>query len=152
MSDVGMAMLERAGALFDFGGKFLAHHQGADRLVTGAEALGERDHVRHDPVLLAGEQRARPAHPGHDLVQDHQGAVRVAAPPDLLEVAGRRRRRAERRADHGFRDEGDRPVRPETADLGFKRARRPLPERLGALAVTLVAIGMARHDVAHIWG
>ena len=150
MADIGVAVLERARAPFDLGGKFLAHHQGADRLVAGAQALGERDHVRHHPVLLAGEEGAGPPHPGHHLVEDHERAMRVADAPDLLEVAGRRGRRAKRRADHRLGHEGDCPVRAEIGDLGFECARRAQPEGFGAFAVALIAVGVARHDVAHI--
>ena len=62
----------------------------ADRQ-PAAEALGQRHHVREDPVALVGEQRAGAPHPGLDLVDDQQRAVLVAGGADLVHELDRQR-------------------------------------------------------------
>ena len=54
-----------------------ARHAGADRQ-PAAERLGRGHHVGPHRQLLVGPERAGPAHPGLDLVEDQQRPGRVA--------------------------------------------------------------------------
>ena len=55
----------------------------------GAEGLGERQDVGHNPVALEGVPVAGAAQPGLRLVEDQQHAALVALVPQRGEVAGR---------------------------------------------------------------
>ncbi len=100
-----------------------------DRGVAGGHPLGARDHVRHVPVVVAGEHVADAAERADDLVGDEQHVVGVADLPDAFEVAGRRRE-APARVLH--RLEEDRGHRVGTLELDglLDAVRCPQPERL----------------------
>src|SRR3546814_17020239 len=78
MVHVGVAVLQGAAAVADRGIHRLRGDHRADRLVAGAEALGDGVDVGRHAVVLAGEQGAGTAHPAHNLVADQQHAVAVA--------------------------------------------------------------------------
>src|SRR3546814_10736992 len=50
VTHVGVSMLEEAAAVADRGIDARVHQDGTDRLVAGAEALGDHQQVRRDPV------------------------------------------------------------------------------------------------------
>ena len=63
---------------------------GADR-EAAAQTLGDGGDVRAHIRLLAGEQRARAAHAGLDLVEHEQQTLIVAEATQVLQEPGRRR-------------------------------------------------------------
>src|SRR3546814_8074173 len=86
MAEIGMAVLEKAAAVFEGVEDLLAQQSRADRLVAAAETLGDGHDVGGDALLLAGMQGAGAAHAAHHLVEDQQHAVCVA---DLADEIGR---------------------------------------------------------------
>ena len=128
---------------------FSADEQRADRLIAGAQTLGDRQHVGRDALLLARVARAGAAHAAHHFVEDQQHAVAVADFADALEVAGRRGNRAERRADDGLGDERGDVVGAELDDLRFELVRHAQPVRFGGFVRRLVAVRVARRDVVY---
>ena len=91
MAQIGVAVLEEAGTLFEGLEHLLANENGPDRREAAAEPLGNGHQVGRDAFLLAGMQRACATHAAHDLVQDQQDAVPVADLADALEVTFDRR-------------------------------------------------------------
>ena len=85
--DIGVAVLEGAGAVLELACYFLVHHQCADRLVAGTQALGQRDHVGDNALLFEGKAAAAASHPAHDLIEDHQHAMAIADRADLPEIS-----------------------------------------------------------------
>ena len=69
--------------------ELLADDHRAERHIPGVDALRDRDDVRDDVPVLAGEPRARAPEAGHDLVEDQQDPVPVADLAHGLQVAGR---------------------------------------------------------------
>ena len=57
------------------------HQDAADRLVAGAEPLGDDLDVGRHALLFPGMQRAGTAHAAHHLVEDQQRAMPVADLP-----------------------------------------------------------------------
>ncbi len=150
VAEIGVAVLEEAGALGERLEDLGAHEHGADRREAAAQALGDRHQVRRDALLLAGVQGARAAHAAHHLVEDQQDAVPVADLADALEVAVDRRDGARRGAADRLGDEGDHCLGPQLLDLGLE-----LPgEALAVLARRLVrappAILEAGRDVVRL--
>ncbi|MNY68393.1 hypothetical protein D3C86_2061490 [compost metagenome] len=62
MADIGVAVLEEAAAADDGLVDPARGHHRANRLVAGAEALGDGDDVRHHAVFRAGKEMAGAAH------------------------------------------------------------------------------------------
>ena len=65
-----------------------------------------------------------------------------------LEIAGRRRRGAERRAHHRFGHEGGHRLRPQPLELGLQLIRQPLDEGRLGLPGSLMPVGESRRDMA----
>ena len=105
MREIGMAMLESAGAMPDRVDDSRACEHGADRLVAAAEALGDGLDVGHDALLFPGVKRAGATHPAHHLVENEQGAVPVTDVAHGPEIAFRWRNAAGGGSDHGFGNE-----------------------------------------------
>ena len=83
-----------------------ARRREPERHVAAGGALAGGEDVRPDAPVVDAEPRARAAEPGHDLVGDHQDAVRAADLDDRGPVVVAGHRGAERRAGDGLRDEG----------------------------------------------
>ena len=83
----------------------LAHQHAAHRDRARRHALGEGDHVRHDPITLRREGVAEAPEAGDDLVEDQQDAMLVADLAQALQIALRGRQHAGR-ARHGLHDHG----------------------------------------------
>src|SRR5437764_4687907 len=98
MSEVGVAVLEEPAAAGDGFVDRPRHDHRADRLISGAQPLGDRDDVGHDGFALEGPHRSAAAHAAQHLVEDEQDAVAIAYLAHALEVARDRWRAAERRA------------------------------------------------------
>lgn len=150
VADVGMAVLEEARALGDGRADALADQGRADRLIAGAQPLGDGHQVRRHALLLGGEQAAGAAHAAHHLVEDQEDAVAIADLAHALEIARHGGHRAERRADHRLGDEGHHVLRPQALDLALELLGQPLAVGLRRLARSLVTIGVAGADVAHL--
>ena len=144
---VGIAVLEEARPVADRLADRGRRQHRADRLVTGAEPLGDRDEVGIDAILLAGEQAAGAAHAAHDLVQNQKDAVAVAERADAGEVAGQRRYGAERRPDDRFGDEADDGLGPDPENCILQLAQQPLDISGVGFAGLPVAVGVARADM-----
>ena len=150
MAQVGMPVLEEAGALFEGLEHLLAHENGPDRREAAAEPLGDGHQVGRDAFLLAGMQRARAAHAAHHLVQDQQDAVAVADLAHALEVAFDRGNASGRRAPDRFGHEGHDGIRAELLDLVFEFLGQPLAVLRRRLVGPPPAILEARRDMMHV--
>ena len=146
MAHIGVAVLEQAAAVGESAEDMFGHHDGADRLIAGAQPLGEGQEIGHDFVLLAGKHGAGPAHAAHHLVEDQQDAVAVADLADPLEIARRRRHRAGGCAHHSFGDEGRDRVGAEFEDLVLELVCDPQPVDLRRLLAPAPAILVAGLD------
>ena len=132
MSVVRMLMHDDVRSGLDRLVHLVGNEQRAERQISGAQSLRERDEVRRDPLVLARVTPAGAAHPAHDFVEDEQHAVAVADLADALEITGRGRDAAKRRADYGLGDEGGNVGRPELENLRFElvsRSPRRSPRR-----------------------
>ncbi len=125
----------------------LRQHDGADRLIAAAKALGDGHEIGRHPLLLAGVQRAGAAHAAHHFVENEQHAVAIADRPDALEIIADRRDRARGRADHGLGHECDDAIRADLDKLVLQRLRGSRRIIGVALAFPLHSIGVARVDV-----
>ena len=76
---------------------------GADRLISAPESLGDSDEIGHNVLLLDGVERPGPTHSAHHLIGDQQNSVPIQQLAHALEIAGRGRYGASRRAHDGFR-------------------------------------------------
>src|SRR2546421_9778405 len=106
MAEIGRAVLEEAAALHDGLVYRPGDHQGADRLIAGAKALGDGDHVGNHALALEGPHRAAAAHAAHHFVEDQQDAVAIADLAHAFEVARYRRWGAQRWTRDRFLDDG----------------------------------------------
>ena len=122
----------------------LVHEHRADRLVTGAQPLGDRDEVGADAFLLEREERPRAAHAAHDLVGDEQHVVAVADLADAAEVARRRGDAAGGGAHHRLRDEGRDTARSRRDDRGLECVRGPHAVGFERLVRTTVPVRVDR--------
>src|SRR5690606_2942427 len=104
---VGMAVLEKAAAVAERRIYVCRQHNGADRLITGAEAFGDGDQIGRNALLLASVQSPGTAHSAHHLVENEQNAVTTADLPYLPEVSRWRRGAALRRAPDRLGNEAD---------------------------------------------
>ena len=91
MSGVGVAVAQEVAERLELFADLLAHDDAGHRLVSGGDALGERDQVGSDPKGLCPEPAAGSAEAANDLVEDHQRVVVVAETTKAFEVAVRRR-------------------------------------------------------------
>ena len=144
---IRVPVLEEAGAVAERGVDLLRQQHGADRLIAGAETLGDRHQVGRDTFLRACVQCAGASHAAHDFVEDQQDAVPVADLAHTLEVAGRWRRAALRGAADGFGDEGDHRLGAKRLDFCVEFGRQALTVGGERFAGAKVAIGVRRRDV-----
>lgn len=140
-------MEERARSPRDGPEDALRHQCRADRLIPGAQPLGDNGYVGDDALLLTGEQRSRSSHPRHHFVENHKHAVPVANFADAPEVARDRRYRAKGRSDDGLRDEGRNRLGAKTPDGPIEIVRDPLAVSVLGFAVLTLAIRLARRDL-----
>ena len=145
---VGVAVHEATGAVADRVQHTVIHQDAPDRLVAAAQPLGDDLDVGGDAFGLPRMQRAAATHPGHHLVQDQQGAVAVAHRAHGGEIPGQRRHAAQRGADHRLGHEGGHGVGADALEFGLELIGQALDVCGIALAVGLVAIGVAGRDVA----
>ena len=150
MAHIGVAVLEEARAVADRLEDRAGDQRRPDRLIAGAEALGDRHQIRPHRVLLAGEHGAGAAHAAHHLVEDQQHAVAIADRAHRGEVARQGRHGAERGADHRLGDEADHPVGAEALDGRLELGREPGDVVRSALAGRLPAVGVARADMGDL--
>ncbi len=150
VADVGMAVLEEAGAARNGVDDPRLHQHGSDRLVATAQSLGDRHQVGGDPFLLAGVQGAGTAHPAHHLVEHQQDAVAVAQLAHPAHVPRRRGERTRRGAADGFRDEGDHILATQAVDRIGEFAHQALAVLDIAFAGQAVTILVGRRYVFDI--
>ena len=136
-------MLDR---LIDLAG---AEHR-ADRLVAGAQALGDAENIGCHAVRLAGKQMPGAAHAAHHLVQDQQHAVLVADLADALEITLNRRHRAGCGADHRLRHKGHHGLGTKAEDFRLQLIRHPLAVVIAALALSPAHILIAGRDMGDV--
>ena len=120
MAQIGMAVLECAGAVADGVDDARVGEHRADRLVAAAETFCDRLDIGRDALLLPGVQRAGAAHAAHHLIEDQERAMAVADFAHGAEVTFRRRGTASRGADHGLGDEGRHRIGAEALEFGFQ--------------------------------
>ncbi len=143
MADVGVAVLKQAAALAQgIDDAALGQHR-ADRLVAATEALGDRHQVGRHALLLDRVQRAGAAHAAHHLVGDVENAVAITQRAHAAKVAGSRRHRAERRADHGLGDEGDHALGADLLEGSVEFCKQPLGVVVLAFVVAPLAVFVA---------
>ena len=122
------------------------HHHRADRLVAGAQALGDADQVGGDSLLFAGKQAARAAHAAHDFVEDQQDAMTLADGAHVGKIAGDGGQGAGGGAHYRFGDKGQHIFR---AQFQYPLLQFPAQARhvvAVGFTVSLVAVRIAgRH-------
>ena len=148
MPKIGMAMLEEAASRLDRPVDVVAAHHRPDRLVTGAQPLGDGQDIGPHAIRFAGEHMAGPAHAAHHLVKDQQHAVPVADLADAGEIAIKRRHRAKRRTDHRLGHERHDIPCAQPQDFRFQLVGDAQRECGLALSVPHLAIGIAGGDMA----
>ena len=136
-------------AALDCAVDFFSDQQRAYRLVARTEALGDRQHVGRNALLLARIAGAGAAHAAHDFVEYEQDAVAVADFADAPEIARRRGHGTQRCADHRFGDERRDAVRAEFDDLRFEFISHAQTVGFRRFVSLLVAVGIARRNVLH---
>ena len=128
----------------------LARQHAGDRLVARAQPLRHGDDVGRDTLRRDREQGPGAAHATHHLVGDEQGAVAVANLADPCKIARRRRHATQGRAGHRLGHERGDGLGPQAEDFLLQLAGNPLPVLLQRFALTLVAVGVNRADMAHL--
>src|SRR6185437_11750541 len=94
MGQISVAMLERARALPDGVDHAGRREHRTNRLITAAQALGDRLDVGGNAFLLPRIERARAAHAAHHLIEDQKRAMPVANVANRTEITLRRGDRA----------------------------------------------------------
>ncbi len=122
---------------------------GAERGITGGEALGNGQDVRGNVPVLGAPEGAGPAAAGHHLVVNQQHAVTVADLADARHVAFRRHQGAGGSAADRLEHEGEDRLRPFLEDprlehVGIVMAGRPV------IRVETVEIGPRRRNLGHL--
>jgi len=129
------AWRQRAGQLF-------ATEHGPDG-EPAAEPFGERNRVRHDAVLFAGEERPRAPDAGLYFVEQKEGAGRLGDTAQASEKAGRRRKHAALTLHRLHDDAGQigahRPLDGSQVSIGQMR------DAAGVGAETFSIFGATRH-------
>ena len=142
MPQIGMAMLEKTGSLFNrVMDKILTEHR-PDRLIAGAKPLGNCDDIGDDVFRFTGEQSAGSSHAAHHLIQNDKHAIAVTNFPDAGEIARHRRHRASRRAHHRFSQKGHHIFRANTQNFSFQFIGDTSAIGLGTLTLLLITIGV----------
>ena len=142
MSEVGGAVLEEPAAAGDGFVDRPRHDHRADRLISGAQPLGDRDDVGHDGFALEGPHRSAAAHAAHHFVEDEQDGV-----PHAREVARHRWHAAERRARDRFGDERDHLVAAQALDLALELRAQAVDIGGVGLAFAPIAVRIARRNM-----
>ena len=150
VADIGVAVLEQARAVPERVIDLSRKQRRPDRLIAAAETLGDGGDIGADAFLFLREDGAGPAHAAHHLVEDQQHTVAVADLADAPEIAGHRRHRAKRRADHRLGNEGDDLIGAEFEDLVLQLLRQPGGIIVRRLFRALVAPGVAGRDVMRL--
>ena len=101
----------------------LRRGHGAHRHGAVGQALGHRDHVRHDTEVLRRERCAEPSEAGDDLVEHEQDAVLRADFAQALQVAPGRYEHAGR-ARHRLHDHGGDGARVVQGDEALELLRK----------------------------
>ena len=150
MADIGMPVLEKPAAVFDRVIDLARTEHCANRLIPRAKPFGDGADIWADVFLIRSKKRPCPAHAAHDLIKDQQHAVFVTDLADAFEIALYRRHRAHSRADDGFGYEGHDLIRAKPQDLVLKLVCHALTEVKCRLIVALLAVFIARADMAHV--
>src|SRR5260221_4368572 len=147
MPQVGVTVLEEAAATGDGFVDWPRGEHRADRLVSGAEPLGDSDDVGRDVLALERPHRPAASHAAHHLVEDEEDAVAIADFAHAPEVAAYRGHAAKGCAGDGLGDEGDHLVAAQAFNLALKLCPQALPIGGVGLAFALIAVRIAGRDV-----